>query len=95
MMECCGNERYTPFCPMCGKLLNQGDLLHLLVHIKSQADSLRQALTSREIYNKEHPNKKWEKPDRHEKYMKALRRRTEKWEGWHESLKTLLEKELK
>lgn len=34
MSQCCGQERCTPFCPMCGKRMVIGDAASLLVHIR-------------------------------------------------------------
>ena len=44
MPHCCGSERTTPFCPMCGKSLHQGYEQALLQHAAVHAAKGREAL---------------------------------------------------
>jgi hypothetical protein len=41
-MECCGEERKTPFCPQCGKkIVDANGLQGLLLHVQQRVRSLK------------------------------------------------------
>ena len=65
-MNCCGEERVTPFCPMCGKSIQDNDpLLSLLQHCRIHDGNLsKRAQEASSDFNHEHIQKhaaKWKR----------------------------------
>lgn len=75
-VECCGKERPSPFCPMCGKRLTPDmPLVYLLEHITGQAARLQKKADS-DI----------RRPDSGTTYEAAAA----KWEAWRVALSELI-----
>jgi len=93
---CCGYERDTPVCPLCGAKVNEVPLLELLNYLRSTAGSKR---TSSKNYV-EGTVALMAKPDTTEKAMEILQKRIDrsnakvlKWDTWVEALEEVVEKE--
>jgi hypothetical protein len=93
---CCGYERDTPFCPMCGAKANEVPLLELLNYLRSTAASKR---TAGEAYLAKNAEQLLEL-DLPDKTKQALEKRAErakakilKWDVRVEALEEVVEKE--
>lgn len=82
MSTCCGEERKTPFCPICGTVLNsnhaniQGLLAHIRAHTKGQTATC-------EADEHDYP---------HNLTMNRRRRRAlHKWQSWESAIVGLIE----
>jgi len=94
-VKCCGEERTTPFCPMCGKAAQRHGLRTLLRHLFTQQTQIENRIAAyrrakdgvddslRGKYLQEHP----EVPCRR---IVSLTRNLEKWQTWHDELAKLL-----
>lgn len=84
-MKCCGENRSTPFCPMCGKKLSEDPLFVLLMYLRKHSEALRnksQGLVDMEA----DPGQYWSKPS-------AIRSRKvtiAKWDAWVEAIETMM-----
>lgn len=76
-MECCGYDRVTPFCPMCGKALA----------IEPLAGLLRQCKTNRDTYQKQVERCR----DKNSSYYKDAVRLHKRWHDRYEALNKLLQ----
>ena len=89
-MECCGFDRTTPYCPMCGKVMNVCPAYELLRHIKKYRDSIKADIaTSIEIHGED--GNKIHK-DSGTKYREGMETRFKKWDSWYKAVVDLLEK---
>lgn len=61
-VECCGASHTTPFCPICGKLLNKYacPLLSLLVYLRAQAGRRRKDVVMQTHAVSQANAEKWE-----------------------------------
>lgn len=82
MPECCGSERTTPFCPMCGKALSAHHERALLCHVQKQARMRRERYTffaSKDDY-----------PDQQE-ILANEQPLVAKWEAWERFVRRAIE----
>lgn len=89
-MECCGYDRTTSFCPMCGKPMNEKPIYGLLRHVKTYMVAKEKDLAVNiRIHGED--GKKID-PSGCDIYREGLKRRLKKWTEWYEALIDLLEK---
>ena len=78
MIECCGKDRTTPFCPMCGRAIDGHNVLYgLLSHIQGVVRSYecrRQSRLSHCDNDKTHP------------LVKGVEKKMKKWVDWQDAL---------
>ncbi|KKM85368.1 hypothetical protein LCGC14_1289800 [marine sediment metagenome] len=79
MTICCGTERNTPFCSMCGNELNGQPLWSLLRHCRVKRDTQKKQLETDGDYYKQHPGK-----------LRAKKDVIAKWTLWVDALEKLL-----
>lgn len=89
-MECCGYDRTTPYCPMCGKIMNICPINELLHHVKKYRDALEVDLAETIEMHGEDGKKIHKNSDN--KFREGIERRLKKWDGWYKALTALLEK---
>jgi hypothetical protein len=78
-VRCCGEDRQTPFCPLCGRPLRQaGPLETLLAYLRLQARNHRRRLEETERAG-----------GKYERLVASRRRTVAKWEGWVAALEGL------
>jgi len=80
-MECCGEDRMTPYCPMCGKLITDTVLATLIAHISTQARN------ARNYYSKCAGDT--DPSEYLQSRLPKLKARAEKWEAWHKTILNL------
>ena len=77
-IECCGVDRATPFCPMCGKGIDGHNVLYgLLTHIHRTVVSYehrKQARLASVDNDKDAP------------YVKTIEKKMKKWTQWEAAL---------
>lgn len=77
-MKCCGKERRTPCCPMCGaKLREAGPLGDLQEHCRKTRDHLRKRLEDA-------------KDCSHDSYLTSVKRSLQRWEERTKALEELI-----
>lgn len=90
MKTCCGEDRTTPYCPNCGKMLLEHGLLTLLEHCKKTLAHLSKRVRRDELYLEGvDPDDKM----RVVSYDRDLRRSNDlaqKWEAWCRELAELI-----
>lgn len=72
-MNCCGEDRPTPFCPMCGKSM-EGDLCGLLKHVQQR------------IRNGRYSIKRWTEANPAQARIPREKVLLEKWVLWRDAL---------
>lgn len=76
-VRCCGEDRRTPFCPLCGKeIAPEASVLNLLAYLSANAGKARKDLEEIEPGSHKHDSKK-----------KTL----DKWGTWEVGLKRLID----
>lgn len=74
-MNCCDQERSTPYCPMCGKQLDQRPPLRgLLAHCRTQQNAGER-----------------QKRERSGRLAESAQRSINKWKAWGDQLQQLME----
>jgi hypothetical protein len=97
MTECCGEERDTPFCPICGRQLTVGYTLHQLIaycrqHQKQREKELRRLTDSAEPS----PVSFTVGNDRDERRMVRIRHAQQfrdKWKSWADQIESLMQRD--
>ena len=84
MAECCGEERGTPFCPLCGKELRV-PLMSFVRHCRTSASKVRKQLKA---YIVRVGDKS--RSERGLKRQAQLEGRIKKWESWADDLEKLI-----
>ena len=90
-MQCCGQERSTPFCPECGTPLKGPGLMLLLKHLRTLQSNYEKKVLRREQALKDFPGDE----SRFDKRTKALNQAklvATKWKSWADELEMLLMK---
>ena len=71
-MDCCDGNRNTPYCPMCGRSLNESPPQSLLAHLDKYVDR----------------NQKWiderDKDDDRRAFVDRGRARINQWKSWRQ-----------
>ncbi len=91
MGECCGENRGTPYCPMCGKQLGSSMKL-LLIFVATHAKAARKT-EAELIAKRENVTDTPERPTRTanlERSIAARGRTARKWSSWEDGLRDLL-----
>lgn len=86
-MKCCGEERTTPFCPICGlELQGTRTLYGLLRHCRTQQAALEVKIADREAFDKREGRSQHPFPSKERQTKNAA----EKWKTWADELQKLL-----
>lgn len=83
-MECCGYDRHTPYCPMCGKFLAKGPIEGILEQCRRNYLNYEKMIKRRIEFHGE--------KEREEPQCKNDIRLAEKWKARYKALKELIEK---
>jgi hypothetical protein len=79
MTTCCGAERSTPFCPMCGKRLIRNEGLYgLLLQCRTTEKKMRSKL-------------EYSARDGDQREKESILSSADKWKAWGDALAKLLE----
>ena len=83
-MKCCGENRSTPFCPLCGRKLEAEPLLTLKAYVRAHAEQLGRRL---EILKAQYAREELEE-DRSflGKNIQSCERHFQKWREWLDAL---------
>jgi hypothetical protein len=89
-MECCGEERETPFCPACGrKLRSPHPLDSLLAHCLRQWTTLSKSAAT---VRRKSDSPRWrDHRERRERSAAKTDKRAERWRDWADALAAILE----
>ena len=89
-MKCCGEERTTPYCPMCGSEMMVAPAQGLLRHIRKSVQSQQKRITNarRSVAAGAYgaPNSA-----DNTKFLERRRANLEKWLSWQRVLEELIE----
>ena len=76
MVECCGEDRTTPFCSMCGKTIDGHNVLYgLLSHIQRTIKSYERRKQTR-----------LEHCDNADPHIKTIEKKMKKWVDWQDAV---------
>ena len=91
---CCGDERVTPFCPICGKqlALKSATIDGLLAHIRDTRRSQQTRFDTMCRGLSEDPGDNADRLDRRKRYLEKWSRAVTKWEAWESQLIELIQK---
>ncbi len=79
MIECCGNENESPYCPQCGKQLYAPSVLHeILLHCQQRMHEAERRRKQKEQYEGHH---------------ESLSRSYLKWQRWAQALSEAIDKD--
>ena len=83
-MECCGYDRTTPFCPMCGQTLTPHPLGALLTHCQQRVVEYERRVARAEEWRAQRQQAELDTNE------KNLIRYLAKWSGWAKALKPVV-----
>jgi len=94
-MKCCGEDRTTPFCPMCGKQLRQPHPLdslvkHCQVTSKGQRSQAENYRRQAENYRRQAKTPDEEKAAWFDSLADAADKKASKWERWATAIEKLI-----
>lgn len=84
---CCGAERNTPFCPMCGKSLANSVGHEILRYMTIQVNKFTREAKGREAADPE----RYGSLDRYKRRLAASWRTVEKWTAWRDWVASALD----